>query len=124
MKTFLVLFFSLLALPAFADYNVTDARYNFLTKSIEVDLAFNGCSKHEFKLEIQPCLENLTPQCQVKVIDLTKDEGCDMGGHETYSFSLQSLGLDTPYYAGASLHFENTNISIVLPRAEPNDSSK
>jgi len=82
---------------------VKSAKLDASLKNILIDVTYGGgCAKHEFKLEIGACLESFPVQCSAKLTDNTVDN-CEALLMETVSISLESAGLNDPYYQGASI---------------------
>jgi hypothetical protein len=111
----------LLALPNSLDAaEVTSARLNFSTNSIDVDVRYvGGCKDHRFGLQVQGCLETSPVRCEAKLIDRTRDDFCEAILWKTASFSLAEYGLTDSYYRGATITITgdfSTKAFVVLPR--------
>ncbi|UJR11211.1 hypothetical protein I4U23_015392 [Adineta vaga] len=99
---------------------IKDARYNKQTKTIDINLQYSGgCAEHKFELKMGTCRESYPVQCDAKLVDLTLDDYCDAIIGRQISINIQTVGLDTSYYTGASIQISggaNTKATIVLPR--------
>lgn len=99
---------------------VSAARFNTETQSIEVDISHGGgCVEHVFKLEMGGCLERGPLLCSAKVIDVTgKPDPCRALFMKTISFKLADYGLSGEYYASAWIRIHgafDSSASVQLP---------
>lgn len=116
----LVLFASLvMAGNAFAA-EVKSAKYNAAKKGIEIDVVYGGgCKAHNFELQVGGCRESFPASCDAELVDLTNDDFCEALISRTVFISLESAGLNTSYYSGASINIkgdDNSKVSVRLPR--------
>ncbi|UJR19475.1 hypothetical protein I4U23_022606 [Adineta vaga] len=99
--------------------SIRAANYNDQTKSIDIDIQYGGgCKEHKFELKIGACLESFPVQCGAKLIDLVEDDLCEALLLHRVSFGIETLGLNTNYYSGATIRIkgdENTTATVILP---------
>lgn len=97
---------------------VHGARYNSLTKGIEIDIEYKGgCKNHRFRLDGRICVETFPVQCPLDLVDLTTNDPCSDVIKETIFISLREAGLDDAYHTGALLTIggnKNSKVQIEL----------
>jgi hypothetical protein len=118
MKKLIAIVLSFTACTAFGA-EITGGRMNAEKGVIEVDVRYGGgCEDHDFRIEMQGCLETYPVQCNAKLVDLTQDDFCEAMISRTIEFSLEKEGLAGAYYSQASLVIEGdreSSVTLSLP---------
>lgn len=98
---------------------VYDANYNSSTDSIELAIGHGGgCGEHNYEFRMGPaCAKSYPVKCTAEIYDRTNDH-CEAYVYKTVSFSVNELGLDDPYFNGASINVfggSDTSATVSLP---------
>ncbi len=96
-----------------------DAAILIKTKVIEINVQYDGgCTWYKLQLPIGTCRKSFPVQCDVKLIDLTKNDYCEAVIYRKVSIDVHKVGLDNSYYTGASIRIQgvgDSKVFIIFP---------